>query len=73
VLVSSNTFRHPALLAKEAVTVDHVSGGRLELGLGAGWYAPEHEMCGLELGQPGQLVERYRETVEVVPRLRGSA
>jgi alkanesulfonate monooxygenase SsuD/methylene tetrahydromethanopterin reductase-like flavin-dependent oxidoreductase (luciferase family) len=69
VLVSSNTFRHPALLAKEAVTVDHVSGGRLEVGLGAGWYAPEHEMYGLELGEPGQLVERYREAVEVVDRL----
>src|SRR5215212_907937 len=63
VLVSCNTFRHPALLAKQATTVDHVSGGRLELGLGAGWYAPEHEMYGLELGEPGQLVERYREAV----------
>src|SRR2546430_10439369 len=61
VLVSSNTFRHPALLAKEAVTVDQVSNGRLELGLGASWYVPEHEMYGLELGEPGQLVERYRE------------
>src|SRR5205814_3449620 len=69
VLVSCNTFRHPALLAKEAVTVDHVSGGRLELGLGAGWYEPEHEMYGIELGEPGQLVERYREAVEVVDRL----
>ena len=43
VLVSCNTFRHPGLLAKEAVTVDHISNGRLELGLGAGWYVPEHE------------------------------
>lgn len=69
VLVSSNTFRHPALLAKEAVTVDHVSNGRLELGLGAGWYAPEHEMYGLDLPPAGELVERYREAVEVVDRL----
>jgi alkanesulfonate monooxygenase SsuD/methylene tetrahydromethanopterin reductase-like flavin-dependent oxidoreductase (luciferase family) len=69
VLVSSNTFRHPALLAKEAVTVDHVSNGRLDLGLGAGWYAPEHEMYGLELGEPAGLVERFREAVEVVDRL----
>jgi F420-dependent oxidoreductase-like protein len=69
VLVSSNTFRHPALLAKEAVTVDHVSNGRLEVGLGAGWYVPEHEMYGLDLPPAGELVERYREAVEVVDRL----
>src|SRR5205085_10150508 len=69
VLVSCNTFRHPALLAKQAVTVDHISNGRLELGLGAGWYAPEHAMYGLELGEPADLVERYREAVEVVDRL----
>jgi F420-dependent oxidoreductase-like protein len=69
VLVSSNTFRHPALLAKEAVTVDHVSGGRLELGLGAGWYEPEHAMYGIELPPPRELVDRFREAVQVVDSL----
>ena len=66
VLVSSNTFRHPALLAKQAVTVDHLSGGRLELGLGTGWYEPEHERFGLPFPSPGQLVDRFREAVELV-------
>ncbi len=69
VLVSCNTFRHPALLAKEAVTVDHVSGGRLELGLGAGWYRPEHEMYGIDFPAPAELVGRFREAVEIVDRL----
>jgi F420-dependent oxidoreductase-like protein len=69
VLVSCNTFRHPALLAKEAVTVDHISGGRLELGLGAGWYVPEHEMLGIHFPPPGELVGRFREAVEIVDRL----
>lgn len=69
VLVSCNTFRHPALLAKEAVTVDHVSGGRLEVGLGAGWYAPEHEAFGLRFPPPGELVGRFREAVEIVDGL----
>jgi len=69
VLVTSNTFRHPALLAKEAVTVDHISNGRLEVGFGAGWYEPEHPMFGLEFPPPGELVRRYREAVEVVDRL----
>jgi F420-dependent oxidoreductase-like protein len=69
VLVSSNTFRHPALLAKEALTVDHISNGRLELGLGAGWYEPEHAMFGLEFPPVAERVARYREAVEVVDQL----
>ena len=68
-LVSCNTFRHPALLAKEAVTVDHVSNGRLEVGLGAGWFVPEHEMYGIDFPGPPELVGRFREAVEVVDRL----
>ncbi|HEX2282754.1 MAG TPA: LLM class flavin-dependent oxidoreductase, partial [Thermomicrobiales bacterium] len=69
VLVSSNTFRHPAILAKEAATVDHISNGRLELGIGAGWYVPEHEMYGLEFGTPAELVSRFREAVEIIDSL----
>jgi len=69
VLVSSNTFRHPALLAKEAVTVDHISNGRLELGIGAGWYVPEHDKFGLDFPPPAELVARFREAVEIVDRL----
>lgn len=66
VLVSCNTFRHPALLAKQAITVDHISNGRLELGLGAGWYVPEHEMFGLDFPTAGELVDRFREAVELM-------
>jgi alkanesulfonate monooxygenase SsuD/methylene tetrahydromethanopterin reductase-like flavin-dependent oxidoreductase (luciferase family) len=69
VLVSSNTFRHPALLAQQAVTLDHVSNGRLELGLGAGWFVPEHERFGLPFPPPGERVGRFREAVEIVDSL----
>ncbi len=69
VLVSCNTFRHPALLAKEAVTVDHISRGRLELGIGAGWYEPEHAMYGIDFPPPGELVDRFAEAVQVVDSL----
>jgi alkanesulfonate monooxygenase SsuD/methylene tetrahydromethanopterin reductase-like flavin-dependent oxidoreductase (luciferase family) len=69
VLVSSNTFRHPALLAKEAVTIDHISDGRLELGLGAGWYVPEHVAFGLDFPPPAELVSRFREAVEAIDLL----
>ncbi len=69
VLVSCNTFRHPALLAKEAVTVDHISNGRLDVGLGAGWYKPEHEQFGIPFPSNAELVVRFREAVEIVDRL----
>jgi alkanesulfonate monooxygenase SsuD/methylene tetrahydromethanopterin reductase-like flavin-dependent oxidoreductase (luciferase family) len=69
VLVSSNTFRHPALLAQQAVTLDHVSHGRLEVGLGAGWFALEHERFGIDLPDAGERVTRFREAVEILDSL----
>ena len=66
VLVTSNTFRHPAILAREAVTVDHISNGRLEVGLGAGWYEPEHAMFGIPFPATRELVSRFKEAVEVI-------
>ena len=65
VLVSCNTFRHPPLVAKEAVTLDHISNGRLEFGLGAGWFVPEHEMFGIPFPANAELVGRFREAVEI--------
>src|SRR2546430_14836587 len=59
VLVTSNTFRHPSLLAKEAVTVDHISKGRLDFGLGAGWYEPEHRMFGFRFPETKELAGRF--------------
>lgn len=69
ILVTSNTFRHPPLLAKQAVTVDHVSGGRLELGLGTGWFVPEHERFGVPFPPARELVDRFAEAVELIDRL----
>jgi alkanesulfonate monooxygenase SsuD/methylene tetrahydromethanopterin reductase-like flavin-dependent oxidoreductase (luciferase family) len=69
VLVTSNTFRHPAILAKEAVTVDHISGGRLILGMGTGWHADEHRRYGIEMPSPAERVDRLEEAVELVVRL----
>jgi alkanesulfonate monooxygenase SsuD/methylene tetrahydromethanopterin reductase-like flavin-dependent oxidoreductase (luciferase family) len=66
VLVTSNTFRHPAVLAKEAITVDHISNGRLDVGIGAGWYEPEHRMFGIDFPETKELVSRFKEAVEVV-------
>ena len=68
-LVASNTFRHPALLAQQAITIDHVSGGRLEFGIGAGWFVEEHERFGLPFGGPGERVSRFEEAVEVIDSL----
>jgi F420-dependent oxidoreductase-like protein len=63
-LVASNTFRHPAILAKMVATLDHVSGGRIELGMGAGWYEFEHSSLGIPFPP---LPERLRALAEAIP------
>lgn len=65
-LVSPVTFREPALLAKAAVTVDHVSGGRVEIGMGAGWWTEEHEQHGFPFPSAAARFERLEEQVEIV-------
>lgn len=68
-LVTGNTFRHPGLLAKMAATVDEISGGRLVVGLGAGWQAREHRSYGLDLPEPAERLERLSEACRIVKRL----
>lgn len=70
ILVSSNTFRHPAILAKQATTVDHASAGRLILGIGTGWYAAEHQRFGLEFPGSGERVDRLSEALNVLELLQ---
>ncbi len=67
-LVSPATFRHPSVLAKAVVTADHVSGGRVELGMGAGWNEPEHSMYGFPFPEQGVRLELFAEQVEIVHR-----
>jgi alkanesulfonate monooxygenase SsuD/methylene tetrahydromethanopterin reductase-like flavin-dependent oxidoreductase (luciferase family) len=69
ILVTCNTFRHPALLAKEAATVDHISNGRLEFGLGTGWVEFEHEMFGIPYPNGPERVSRFEEAVELIDLL----
>jgi F420-dependent oxidoreductase-like protein len=68
-MVTGNTYRHPAVLAKMAVTVDHLSGGRLELGIGAAWAEIEHEMLGIDFGTAGRRVEWLDEACQVMKLL----
>jgi F420-dependent oxidoreductase-like protein len=68
-LVYGNTYRHPAVVANMAATVDHVSGGRFVLGLGAGWQENEHEAYGIDLPPVGERVSRFGEAVQVVRSL----
>jgi F420-dependent oxidoreductase-like protein len=67
--VVGNTYRHPAVLAKMAVTVDHLSGGRLEFGLGAGWAENEHTMLGLDFGTKNDRADRFEEAVQIIRSL----
>ncbi|MGH2682578.1 MAG: TIGR03560 family F420-dependent LLM class oxidoreductase [Actinomycetota bacterium] len=65
-LVSPVTFRHPTVLAKAATTVDHVSRGRAEVGLGAGWWTEEHETHGFPFPPVGERIEMLAEQLEIV-------
>jgi F420-dependent oxidoreductase-like protein len=68
-MVTGNTYRHPAVLAKAAVTVDHLSGGRLEFGLGAGWAENEHTMLGLPFGTRRDRADWLEEACELIRSL----
>jgi alkanesulfonate monooxygenase SsuD/methylene tetrahydromethanopterin reductase-like flavin-dependent oxidoreductase (luciferase family) len=66
VMVYGNTHRHPAMLAKEIVTVDHVSNGRAILGIGAGWNENEHRFYGWDLPSPGKRIRMFDEAMTVI-------
>jgi alkanesulfonate monooxygenase SsuD/methylene tetrahydromethanopterin reductase-like flavin-dependent oxidoreductase (luciferase family) len=69
VLVSGNTYRHPVLLAKQAVTLDHITAGRVELGVGAGWYEAEHRKFGWDFPPAGTRVDMLEESLQVIRSL----
>ncbi|HJQ84934.1 MAG TPA: LLM class F420-dependent oxidoreductase [Candidatus Binatia bacterium] len=65
-LVSGNTYRHPAVLAKMAATVDHVSGGRLNLGIGAGWFELEHRAFGVDFKTVPARLAALEEALQII-------
>jgi probable F420-dependent oxidoreductase len=67
-VVLGNDYRHPAVLAKDAATLDVLTGGRLELGIGAGWYEPEYAALGIPFDPPGVRIDRLGEALEILIR-----
>jgi alkanesulfonate monooxygenase SsuD/methylene tetrahydromethanopterin reductase-like flavin-dependent oxidoreductase (luciferase family) len=67
-LVSPVTFRHPAVVARMAVTADHVSGGRIEVGIGAGWYQAEHEAHGFPFPPVGERFDKLEHDADAIVR-----
>lgn len=65
-LVTGMTYRHPSVFAAEAITIDHASGGRLELGYGAAWFDKEHRELGIAFPELGARVDAFEEAVQVV-------
>jgi alkanesulfonate monooxygenase SsuD/methylene tetrahydromethanopterin reductase-like flavin-dependent oxidoreductase (luciferase family) len=68
-LVAGVTYRHPSVLAAEAVTVDHASGGRLDLGIGAAWYEPEHRQLGIDFPPTRERFDLLEDQLEIFLRL----
>jgi F420-dependent oxidoreductase-like protein len=72
-LVLGNLYRHPAVLANMAATLDQISGGRLVLGIGAGWQVNEHSAYGIDLPPPGARLDQFEEACEVISSLLRTA
>ena len=65
-MVLCNDFRHPAIVAHEAASLHQLSGGRFELGLGAGWYRPEYDAAGIPFDPPGQRISRLEDALAII-------
>ena len=65
IMVAGNTYRNPAFLLKQAITVDHISGGRVDFGVGAGWVEREHEAYGFDFPSAKERVDRFAEALEI--------
>jgi alkanesulfonate monooxygenase SsuD/methylene tetrahydromethanopterin reductase-like flavin-dependent oxidoreductase (luciferase family) len=68
-LVLGNLLRHPAVVARMAVTLDHISGGRFELGVGAGWHEREHADHGIDLMRPRERLDAFKEACVILDGL----
>lgn len=72
-MVAGNTYRNPFFLLKQALTVDHISGGRVDFGVGAGWVEREHEAYSYEFPAPKERVDRFAEALEIWDSLQTNA
>src|SRR5713226_2146592 len=72
-LVLGNDYKHPVVLAREAATLDLLSDGRLELGVGAGWMTADYEKAGLDFDRPGVRIDRLDESIAILKGLMGEA
>ncbi|MEM7141826.1 MAG: TIGR03621 family F420-dependent LLM class oxidoreductase [Actinomycetota bacterium] len=71
-LVFGNDYRHPVILAKDMATLDVLSGGRMEFGIGAGWMQTDYDMSGMAYDRPGVRIDRMLESIEIIRGLMGS-